>query len=278
MARAKRHYLHGYVWHITHRCHKKEHLLKLVKDRQRWLHWMFQAKKRYGLCILNYIATSNHIHLLVADNGSRDTIPRSMQLLAGRTGQEYNQRKNRKGAFWQDRYHATAVQSDAHLVKCMTYIDLNMVRAGVVKHPQKWAHSGYHEIQKPKKRYGLIEFKSLMGLLAIESRDELKEAHHQWIEAELKKSTQVRQSKWTQSIAVGDKSFVEQIKTRLGIRSKGRKIIEDEDDCHLRDEQTRYGERSRWISENSYYWDLDKKAAGPSISLKMPIFPRKWSL
>ena len=33
MAHAKRHYLHGHVWHITHRCHKKEFLLKLVKDR-----------------------------------------------------------------------------------------------------------------------------------------------------------------------------------------------------------------------------------------------------
>lgn len=278
MARAKRHYLQGYVWHITHRCHKKDHLLKLVKDRQRWLYWLFQAKKRYGLCILHYIVTSNHIHLLVVDDGSRDTIPRSIQLLAGRTGQEYNQRKNRKGAFWQDRYHATAVQSDAHLVKCMTYIDLNMVRAGVVKHPQEWPHSGYHEIQKPKIRYGLIDFKRLMGLLPIESRDELKQAHHQWIEEELKKSTLVRQSKWTQSIAVGDKSFVEQIKTRLGIRTKGRKIIEDEDNYHLRDGQTRYGERSRSISENSYYWDLDKKVAGASISLKMPIFPRKWCL
>ena len=27
---------------------KKEFLLKLVKDRQRWLYWLFQAKKRYG--------------------------------------------------------------------------------------------------------------------------------------------------------------------------------------------------------------------------------------
>jgi len=28
MARAKRHYLTGHVWHITHRCHKKEFLLR----------------------------------------------------------------------------------------------------------------------------------------------------------------------------------------------------------------------------------------------------------
>ena len=103
MARAKRHYLPGYVWHITHRCHKKEFLLKLVKDRQRWLYWLFEAKKRYGFQILNYMATSNHIHLIVVDGGPSNTIPKSIQLIAGRTGQEYNQRKNRNGAFWADR-------------------------------------------------------------------------------------------------------------------------------------------------------------------------------
>ena len=165
MARAKRHYLPGHVWHITHRCHKKEFLLKLVKDRQRWLYWLFEAKKRYGFRILNYMATSNHIHLLVVDSGPRDTIPKSIQLIAGRTGQEYNQRKNRNGAFWEDRYHATAIQTNEHLIRCIAYIDLNMVRAGVVKHPNEWSHSGYNEIQKPKQRYGIIDFKSYMSLV-----------------------------------------------------------------------------------------------------------------
>ena len=121
MARAKRHFLPGHVWHLTHRCHKKDFLLKLVKDRQRWLYWLFQAKKRYRLRILNYMVTSNHVHLLVVDDGQRDAIPRSIQLIAGRTGQEYNQRKNRNGAFWEDRYHSTAVQTNEHLIKCITH-------------------------------------------------------------------------------------------------------------------------------------------------------------
>ena len=34
-----------------------------------------------------------------------------MQLIAGRTAQEYNQRKGRQGAFWDDRYHATAIEA-----------------------------------------------------------------------------------------------------------------------------------------------------------------------
>jgi REP element-mobilizing transposase RayT len=252
MARAKRHYLHGYVWHITHRCHKKEFLLKFVKDRQRWLYWLFQAKKRYGLRILNYIVTSNHIHLLVADGGDRDTIPRSIQLIAGRSGQEYNQRKNRKGAFWEDRYHATAIQSNEHLIKCIAYIDLNMVRAGVVKHPREWYHSGYNEIQRPRQRYGIIDFKSLTGLLQIENHTDLKEAHRKWIEAALKESGFIRESKWTQSIAVGDKSFLEQIKERLGIRAKGRRIHEGDDEYQLREGQAVYGGWRDAETENTF--------------------------
>jgi hypothetical protein len=53
----------------------------------------------------------------------------SMPLIAGRTAQEYNQRKARGGTFWQDRYHATAIEADEHLHRCLGCIDLNMVRA-----------------------------------------------------------------------------------------------------------------------------------------------------
>lgn len=111
------------------------------------MEWLFEARKRYGASILNYMVTSNHIHLLVSDDGDRDTIPKSIQLIAGRTGQEYNQRKKRNGAFWEDRYHATAVERDDHLAQCMVYIDLNMVRVGVVKWPEEWIFCVYSEIQ-----------------------------------------------------------------------------------------------------------------------------------
>jgi REP element-mobilizing transposase RayT len=109
----------------TSRCHKKEFLLKFAKDRRRWMYWLFEAKKRFGLTILGYMITSNHIHLLVNDDGPSDVISKSMQLIAGRIGQEYNQRKHRKGAFWEDRYHATAIEGDDHLFRCMVYIDMN---------------------------------------------------------------------------------------------------------------------------------------------------------
>ena len=85
MPRANRHYIPEVVWHITHRCHKNEFLLKFARDRRRWLRWLFEAKKRFGLSVLNDTVTSNHIHLLVRDNGARKVIPKSIQLIAGRT-------------------------------------------------------------------------------------------------------------------------------------------------------------------------------------------------
>ena len=85
MPRANRHFTPGHICHITHRCHQREFLLKFARDRRAYGRWLFEAKKRDGLCVLNYVVTSNHIHLLVKDRGQGE-IARSMQLIAGCTG------------------------------------------------------------------------------------------------------------------------------------------------------------------------------------------------
>lgn len=206
MARAKRHFIPGYIWHLTHRCHKREFLLKFAKDRHRYLQWLYKARVRYGLTILNYMVTSNHIHLLVADDGDRGVIPNSMQLVAGRMGQEFNQRKARKGAYWEDRYHATAVESGEHLARCMVYLDTNMVRAGVVSHPSMWSFCGYNEIQEPRRKNVLIDYKRLQRLIGAGSYDELRNSHKGWVKEYLGDGTKTRQEEWTGSIAVGSNS------------------------------------------------------------------------
>ena len=260
MARAKRHYIPGHVWHITHRCHKREFLLKFAKDRQCWLKWLLKARKRYGLVILNYIVTSNHIHLLVLDDEDRDVIPRSIQLAAGRTGQEYNIRKSRKGAFWEDRYHATAIESGEHLLRCIVYIDFNMVRANAVNHPSEWAFSGYNEIQNPRRKCALIAYDRLQALLNFPSYDHLVVAHRQWVEECLRDRVGGRDSKWTQSIAVGGEEFTERTKHLLGIRARGRKVLSIGDMYQLREPEAGYradfGPRNSDIeAENEYSWN-----------------------
>lgn len=261
MARANRHYIPGCAWHITHRCHKKEFLLKFSKDRDRWVRWLYEARRRYGLTILNYIVTSNHIHLLVLDSDQK-TIPQSIQLIAGRTAQEYNQRKDRKGAFWEDRYHATAVQSDRHLLSCMVYIDLNMVRAGVVKHPSEWKTSGYNEIMHPPYRYTLIDQPRLQNLLGFSDSDSMRHTYSELLEQTLQNNSLQRQVVWTESIAVGSKNFVSDTKRKLASRAIGREVNDIDGMVELREPYVSYNahfdpEKPTLSPQNTYFWNIN---------------------
>jgi len=240
MARAKRHYIPNQIRHITQRCHKREFLLKFKHDRHRWIQWLFEAKRRFGLIVLNYVVTSNHIHLLLKDDSDHRTIPPAIGLIAGRTAQEYNQRKKRKGAFWQDRYHATAIETGEHLLRCLVYIDLNMVRAGVVDHPSKWPHGGYNEIQAPRRKNIIIAYERLRKLAGFEDYESFVSAHRKWVQAALEEIDAKRQSRWTESIAVGGRPFIERIKKAMGALAKGCCVQSGEGAFELREAQSVY--------------------------------------
>lgn len=225
MARAHRHFVTGQVWHITQRCHQREFLLRSDVDRRRWSYWLYQARKRYGLSVLNYVVTRNHIHLLVRDTGP-GVISSSMQLISGRTAQEFNYRHDRRGAFWEDRYHSTAVQSDLHLARCLVYIDLNMVRAGVVSHPEEWKRSGYVELQQPRRRGGRLDYSALMELFRCSSLRELQLARQSWVNQALEEeSASQRIPEWTESLAVGSLHYAVTMLRQLAHSNPGRRTV-----------------------------------------------------
>jgi len=208
------------------------------------------------------MVTSNHIHLLVVDDGDRDVIPNSIQLVAGRTGQEFNQRKGRKGAYWEDRYHATAVERGEHLARCMVYLATNMVRAGVVSHPSMWSFCGYNEIQEPRRKNVLIDYQRLQGLVGAGTYDELRSSHKGWVEEYLGDGAKAREDEWTGSIAVGSQVFVDTVKALLGFRAKGRDVIESGEGYQLREGPGHYKalfqpENEDIGLENAYFWDVN---------------------
>ena len=64
MARANRHFIPGCIWHITHRCHQAEFLLRFAHDRSRLVTWLGEARKRFGLQLLNYTVRRNALKKL----------------------------------------------------------------------------------------------------------------------------------------------------------------------------------------------------------------------
>ena len=66
--------------------------------------------------------------------------------LKQRISQWYNLRNERKGPLWEDRFTSVLVQgTPGVLATVAAYIDLNSVRAGIVKEPKDWRWCGYAE-------------------------------------------------------------------------------------------------------------------------------------
>jgi putative transposase len=113
----------------------------------------------------------------------------------------------------------------------------------------------YNEIQNPRKRKGIIDFDRLMGMLGFGNYDDLKDVHYKWVESAIQTDIRDKESKWTQSIAVGSKTFIEKMKGALGYRARGRKIICADDTFELREVITPFGNADNLGSENTYLWN-----------------------
>ena len=70
-----------------------------------------------------------------------------------------------------------------------------------------------------------------------------------------------RESRWTESIAVGSKAFVEKTKEELGTKAIGREVIGENGTYELRDPEIPYGfnftdENVGLRPENMYFWNM----------------------
>ncbi len=245
MPRAHRYYLPGHIWHLTHRCHNREFLLQEPTVRRQWIGWVRKAQTKYGLIVLGYVVTCNHIHLLVQDSGESDVIAKSMQLIQGQSAQQYNRKTGRQSAFWSDRYHATAVDSGTHLLRCLIYIDLNMVRAGVIHDPGEWYECSYREIQSDRVREGIVDRNRLAMVIGAHDINSLKEMHLRALSHAIQERELLRDSRWSESLAVGSQAFVSEFAKNLGNRIRGRVVSNSDslESCTLRESsEVVYGE------------------------------------
>lgn len=119
------------------------------------------------------------------------------------------------------------------------YIDLNMVRAGVVMHPEHWTHGGFNQIQRPPQRYALIDLEQLASLCGFETVGQLQTAHRQWVADTLTEGPR-REERWSQALAVGGKAFVERVQQELGVRGRHPQVEIDDVAHALREPSNEY--------------------------------------
>ncbi|HBO9959355.1 TPA: transposase, partial [Pseudomonas aeruginosa] len=132
MPRQGRVVLPNYPLHVVQRGHNRQVVFAEDEDYQRYLSDLRDLKDAFGIKVYAFCLMTNHVHLLLAPGDSLSGLARLMKTLAARTTRYRNRLEGRSGTLWESRYKSSVVQSDAYLLACCRYIELNPVRARMV--------------------------------------------------------------------------------------------------------------------------------------------------
>ena len=142
MARLSRFVLPGQPQHLIQRGNNRQAVFFAEDDYQFYRETLRDACGNHDCHIHAYVMMTNHVHLLITPI-TETGISKVMQSLGRRYVQHVNFKYRRTGTLWEGRYRATLLDSERYLLSCQRYIELNPVRAGMVKHPGEYPWSSY---------------------------------------------------------------------------------------------------------------------------------------
>lgn len=142
MPRKPRMYMAGVPCHVIQRGNNRNACFYAEQDYLFYLDCLRDACQRYQVDVHAYVLMTNHAHILMTPDNS-EGISRVMQSLGRRYVQHINLRYRRSGTLWEGRHKASLIDSERYLLTCMRYIELNPVRAKIVRHPAEYRWSSY---------------------------------------------------------------------------------------------------------------------------------------
>lgn len=141
MARRTRIQFPGAIYHVTSRGDRQEPIFDDEHDRSMMLDVLAATVERYKISVLSYCLMGNHYHFVLSTPEAN--LAQAMHYLNGVYTQKYNRRHDTCGHVFQGRYYANLVDRDEYLIAACRYVELNPVRACLVKEPEEWAWSSY---------------------------------------------------------------------------------------------------------------------------------------
>ncbi len=139
------------IRHVTCRGNRGQPIFLDPVDREWYLRELAAVCRELEWRVLAWCLMTNHVHLVL--DVPAGTISDGMQLLSGNYAGAFNGKHGYSGHLFQGRFRAELVVDERHALEVVRYVDLNPVRAGIVRHPEEWPWSSYRAftgIERPR--------------------------------------------------------------------------------------------------------------------------------
>ena len=131
--------------HVVQRGHNKQVVFAEEADYRYYLATLEEFKDLYEVKVYGFCLMTNHVHRILQPGEAVAGLGQLMKRLSGRQTRFINRLESRTGTLWEGRYKSSPIQTDAYLLACSRYVELNPVRAHMAQSPELYPWSSYRQ-------------------------------------------------------------------------------------------------------------------------------------
>jgi putative transposase len=215
MPRRPRLFKPGYVYHVRQRGNNRTALFHSHEDYLIYLTFLIEAKKLYPCRIYGYCLMPNHIHLLI-EAMQENNISLFMKYINGSYAMYVNKKYERTGTIFEGRFKAGLVQYEKYFALCMRYIELNPVKANLVKTPDQYPWSSYR-FHAALERNSILDY-DFWYLSLGDTFEERREQYTKFVNSETDdQDTNFIRERTNRNSVIGSDAFMHSIEEKSGI-------------------------------------------------------------
>ena len=211
MARPLRLEFEGAFYHVTARGNERKNIYTGETDYQKFLTYVKEAQKKYGMVVHAYVLMTNHYHLLLETPEAN--LSRAMHHINSSYTTYINVKQKRCGHLFQGRYKSILIERDSYLTELSRYIHLNPVRAGLVDRPEAYQYSSYLAYTTSKGDY-IANSDLVLGALSADKK-EARAKYKTFVEAAIGKEMESPVRNSYGGIMLGKERFIKETLKRI---------------------------------------------------------------
>jgi putative transposase len=142
MARLPRIVVPNQPLHIMHRGNNRQDIFESEDDMFRIKNDIKESLLKSKCKLHAYVIMKNHLHLLLTPS-DKEQLVIFMQSMANRYARYFNTKHKRTGTIWEGRVKSCLIDSEAYLFVLYKYIEMNPIKAGMVKNLKNYRWSSY---------------------------------------------------------------------------------------------------------------------------------------